>query len=77
MFLTTPEFHFKFISVNDTKKVTLTQCDKTHSMGPSKQVRYEYLTRKNCLLRVNHDDNRKKAFSRLGELKHHSLIKAF
>ena len=60
-----------------TLKKTLTLCNKTHNMGPSKQVRHEYLTRKNCLLRVNHDDNRKKTFSRLGQLKHHSLIKAF
>ena len=76
MFLTTPEIHFKLISANDTKK-KLNLCDKTHSMGPSKQVRHEYLIRKTFLLRVNHDDNRKKVFSRLGQLKHHSLIKTF
>ena len=76
MFFTTPEIHFKFTSANDTKK-NLTLCDKTHSMGPSKQVRHEYLIRKNVLLRVNHDDNKKRAFSRLGQLKHHSLIKTF
>ena len=60
-----------------TLKKNLTLCDKTHSMGPSKQVRHEYVTRKNFLLRVNHDDKRKKAFSRLGQLKHHNLIKTF
>ena len=57
--------HFKFISANNTtkKKKNPTLCNKTHSMGPSKQVRHEYLIRKNFLLRVNHDDdNRKKAF---------------
>ena len=46
-------------------------------MGPSKQVRHEYLRRKNFLLRVNHDNNRKKAFLSLGQLKHHRLIKTF
>ena len=49
MFLTTPEFHFKFISANDTKK-TLTLCNKTHNMGPSKQVRHEHLISKTFLL---------------------------
>ena len=53
--------HFKFISANNTTKKTL-PCVIKHSMGPSKQVRHEYLMRKNFLLRVNHDDNRKKAF---------------
>ena len=53
--------HFKFISANNTKK-NLTLCNKTYSMGPSKQVRHEYLISKIFLLRVNHDDNRKKAF---------------
>ena len=67
--------NFKFISANDTKNLTL--CDKKHSMGPSKQVRHEYLIRKNFLLGVNNDNNRKKAFLRLGQLKHHSLIKTF
>ena len=71
--------HFKFISANNTTK-KLTLCNKTHRMGPSKQVRHEYPIRKNFLLRVNHDDdNRKKSFLRLGhcQLKHHSLIKTF
>ena len=77
MFLTTPEFHFKFISANDNKKKNLLYVIKTHSMGPSKQIRHEYLIRKTFLLRVNHDDNRKKAFLGLGQLKYHSLIKTF
>ena len=74
MFLRTPEFQ---IRISQRHKKNLTLCDKTHSMGPSKQVRNEYLIRKNFLLRVNHDNNRKKAFLRLGQLKHHSLIKTF
>ena len=67
--------NFKCISANDTKKLIL--CDKTHSMGSSKHVRHEYLIRKNFLLKVSHDNNRKKTFLRLGQLKHHSLIKTF
>ena len=60
-----------------TLKKSLLYVIKTHSMGPSKQIRHEYLIRKTFLLRVNHDDNRKKAFLGLGQLKHHSLIKTF
>ena len=74
MFLTTPEFHLKFISANDTKKDTLLCVIKRIVWV---QVKHEYLIRKNFLLRVNHDDNRKKAVSRLGQLKHHSLINTF
>ena len=78
MFLTAPKFHFKFVSANcnDTKK-NLSLCDKTHSMGPSKQVRHECLISKTFLLRVNLHNNRKKAFLRLGQLKHHNLIETF
>ena len=46
----------------------LTLCGKTHSMGPSKQVRHEYLIRKKFLLRVNHDNNRKKKFFKVGAI---------
>ena len=46
-------------------------------MGPSKQVRHEYIIRKTFSLRVNHDDNRKDVFLGLGQLKHHNLIKDF
>ena len=54
--------HFKFIWANNTTKKILTLCNKTHSMGTSKQVRHEYLIRKYFLRRVNHDGNKKKAF---------------